>query len=497
MFYKNKIKEKKTKNDELLYDLLANNQKIGKDDSVLDYSIPTLAYNFTTQDESLRAGYGFENLKMPLSLQDIENESLFVIRGNEVKGLWNIKWFDNVQTFTDKYFLYYFNDENNVCYNNILGQRYTVNIIPTDFTQTPVSTYYRQNGFDSLLLSGPGEGVMVINSNGVQRNQNAPKILSCCVHYGKLFAITEGDRGKLVYADETDILQWTSQGLENIDFGDGRGNVNKIISFDDYLYLFRDFGITQLSIYGKDENFSVSHMYFSDSYIYPNSISQSGDKIYFLTKSGLKVFNGTKVKDIEIDAIKLVNRCDNDKCSAVCFEGKYYLACKGDFGDNKSIGCESYTNGYINNMLLVYDLLSEKVEVVRGVDIHQVLALNNPYRPKLIACFNKEHIGKIGQLSFDGKIFGSSLPSYISFAKSDFGKANVKKRIKSFLICSQGDCQVKISNEKKTYAFSVSGKSEVQKIRTNIIGKTFSVKIECGGSETKVNKFVLTIGQEK
>ena len=497
MFYKNKIKVKKTKNDDFFYDLLAKNQIIEKNDCVLNYSTPTLVYNFATQNESLNAGYGFEKLKMPQNKNDIETESEVSIRGTQVKGIWKLKWYDNIISHTDKYYIFYFNDENNVCYDNLFATRYSTLIIPTTFTESPVVTYYRHDGNDCLLLSGSGEGAVVISSGSVQRSQNVPKIVSCCSHYGKLFAITEGDRGRLLYADDTDVLNWTNDGLENIDFGDGRGNLNKIISFDDYLYIFRDFGITQISIYGKDSNFSVSHMYFSDSFIYPNSIVQNGDKIYFLSKSGLKVFNGSSVKDIEIDAIKLVNRCENSACSTVCFEGKYFLACRGDFGDQKSVGCEAYEGGFINNMLLVYDALSTKVEIVRGVDICTLLALTNPIKSKLVACFNKEHVGKIGQLSFDGKIFGSSLPSFISFPKTDFGKPDVKKRIKSFLILSKGDCQVKISNEKKTYSFSVSGKSEMQKIRTNIIGKTFSVKIECQGSETKIDKFVLTVGQEK
>lgn len=491
-FYKNLLKGKKSQKKEYSYDLLGNNQKSEKDDNVLKYSEPKVIFNYINEDGALRAGYGFENLCMPTSKSDLESETQISVRGNAVRGLWQIKWYDSTTSHTDKYYLFYFNDENLICYDNILDNRYITLIVNNTFTEVPTATYYRHDSEDSLLLSGEGSNLMLISGGGVSQSENNKKIVSCCTHYGKLFAITREKRGNLIYTENTNILSWTTEGLEDLDFGDGRGNLNKIISFDDYLFLFRDFGITKVSIYGNDE-FSISHMYFSDSYIYPNSIVQDGDYVYFLTKSGLKVFNGSSVKDVNIDCMSYVNACENSNCSATCFEGKYFLACRGDFGDDEVIGCEGFENGYINNMLLVYDISNGHTEITRGVDIHQLLALNNPFKSKLIACFNNEHIGKIGQLTKDGQLFGESLKGLISFARTDFGKPDVKKRIRSILIKSDKNCSVFIENEDKTYEFSISGKNKIQKIRANILGKSFGVRIEAEDNETKINKFVLQV----
>ena len=497
MFYRNEIKSKKTTSLDFSYDMLRSEQKIGEDDSVLTYKEPKIVYNFITQDGSLKTGYGFKDLSMPDDKEDLDDEKVVSIRGNQIRAIWKLKWFDSILSETDKYYLFYFNNENLVCYDNILDKRYATIIIPTNYTEVPYATYYRSDYEDALLLSGDNKELMLVRGGGTETASNAPKILSCCAHYGKLFAITDDKRGTLAYANDTDVLNWTNDGTQDLDFGDGRGNLNKIISFDDYIYLFRDFGITRVSIYGKDEEFSISHMYFSDSFIYPDSIAQSGDNIYFLTTSGLKVFNGSTVKDIVLDSLKVVNRCDNKNCFATCFNGKYYLACRGDFDDGIEIGCEGYENGYINNILFIYDIDKKHVEILRGVDIHQVLALTNPYKSKLVACFNNEHIGHMGELTTDGKIFGSGLSSSITFATSDFGKPNIKKRIKSFLIKSDQDCLVTISNEEKTYTFSIDGKDRLQKVRTNIVGKSFSVRIDSSQENAKISKFVLTIGQEK
>lgn len=497
MFYKNILKSKKTKNSDFTYDILSNCQKTGEDDSILSYNEPKIVYNFITEDGTLKAGYGFKDLAMPQSKEDLDTEYTISIRGTKVLALWKLKWFDSVVTNKEKYYLFYFNDENLICYDNVLDMRYITVIVENTYTEVPYATYYRRDKGDSLLLSGEGNNLMLITGSGIFTSETAPIIISCCTHYGKLFAISEESRGTLIYNEDVDVMNWTDEKTKDLDFSDGRGNLNKIMSFNDYVYVFRDFGITKISIYGSDEEFSISHMYFSDSYIYPNSIAQSGDNIYFLTTSGLKVFNGSSVKDISVECIDILNKCDNKKCYGTCFEGKYYLACRGDFNDDCQIGCESYSEGYVNNTLFVYDILSGHIEILRGIDINQVLALTNPYKSKLVACFNNEHIGKIGELTNDGKIFGESVQGSITFAKTDFGKPNIKKRIKSILINSEKDCEVSISNEEKTYKFSIKANENLQKIRTNIVGKTFTVKIDSSEEDAKISKFILTIGQEE
>lgn len=496
MFYKNLLNSKKTKEEDFTYDMLSSEQKVLEDDNTLKYKDAKIVYNFSSQDGALKTGFGFEELKMPTNRNSLGSETLIPISGTEVKSIWKLKWYDSSSAKIDKYYLFYFNNENKVCYDNILDTRIATNIISSTYTQTPYATYYRKNGEDYLMLTGAGNGLMLISGSGIQQDADAPEIISCCTHYGKLFAITAGNQGKLEYADDMNVLNWSSEQTQNLDFSDGRGNLNKIVSFDDYLYIFRDFGITKVSIYGKNEEFSISHMYFSDSFIYPNTIAQSGDNIYFLTDSGLKVFNGASVKNIELETDELLKRCDNKNASATCFNGKYYLACRGDFKDNLSVGCESYTNGYKNNLLFIYDLETHHIDLVRGVDIRQLLALTNPYKSKLVACFNNEHKGKIGQLSQDGKIFGTALASCIKFAKSDFGAPNKKKRIKSFLIQAKENCTVKIASEEKTQEFSISGSESIQRIKTNITGKIFSVEIKSSASEKSICKFVLTLGKE-
>lgn len=493
MFYRNTLSGKKADEKEFEFDMFASTQNLEEDETTLKVGEPKRVYNFISADGTLKSGYGFKALAMPTSENDIENEVEISIRGTMVKTIWKLKWYNSADDI-NCYYLFYFNDEANICYDNLFRTRYATFIQPTEYTETPYATYYRKSGNDAVMLSGDGGNLMVITGSHIYTSETAPKIISCCNHYGKLFAITATARGTLVYNENSDILTWEDAKTKDLDFGDERGDLNKILSFNDYLYLFRDFGITQVSEYGSEELFAVSHIYQSDAYIYPNTIAQAGDNIYFLEGESLKVFNGSSVKEIQLDCLKLIKGEDNRFAYGECFNGKYYLACRGNFNDGKAVGCEGYEGGYNNNILMVIDTSTNHVDLVRGIDINELLALTNKFKSKLVACYHNENIGKIGEITTDGKLFGEISPAMWESGKTDFGYSGKLKRIKSFLIKTEGDCKVTFESEKQTKTFEVHGKDKVQKIRANVLGNQFTVKIETVDSENVyISNFVLTV----
>lgn len=492
MFYKNKIKTIKTKEKEFNFNYFSLCPNTQIDENVLEEGHPKVVYNYITEDQTLKSGYGFKELSMPTSPANIEEESMVAIRGSQVNAIWKLKWY-NVNTDTDNYYLFYFNDENLICYDNMFSIRLDTLIIPNDYTKTPYAVYYRQNGSDSLLLSGEGGGLTIISGSSLQSSDTAPLIVSCCSHYGMMFAITAESRGKLIYSEDTDILAWTDEKTKDLDFSDERGDLNKLISFNDYIYIFRDYGITKVSVYSSDDEFSISHMYLADNYIYPNSISQSGDNIYFLEDSGIKVFNGSSVKNINLDCIGLLKGCDNRNCFGVCFKEKYYLACKTNFNDGKQVGCEKNESGFKNNTLIIYDINTEHVDIVRGVDINQMISFVNPYKSKLIACFNYKNIGKIGEITTDGKIFEENEEASFMSGKIDFGLPGKNKKLKYFHIRSLYDCNIQIISEYANKNIKIKGSNKIQKIAVNIVGKQFQINITKTEAQANISNFILTV----
>ena len=493
MFYKNTLTGKKSKESTFQFDMFGENQNKSQDETTLEVGESQLCYNFISQDGTLKSGYGFKNLSMPTSEDDLYTETEISIRGREVKTMWKLKWY-NQQEDINCYFLFYFNDEGNICYDNLFKTRLDTFVLPTTFTQTPYATYYRKSGNDAILLSGEGQNLMVLTGSNIYTSENAPKIISCCNHYGKLFAITASARGTLVYNEDPDVLAWSDEKTKDLDFSDERGDLNKIISFNDYIYLFRDFGITQVSEYGNDGQFSVSHLYKSNAYIHPKTIAQEGDNIYFLEGEKLKVFNGSSVKELKLGCLDIIKNIINQNAVAECFEGKYYLACRANFNDGRDVGCENFEGGYVNNALIVVDCQTQHVDILRGMDIKELLALTNPLKSKLVACFNMTSRNTIGELTTDGALLGFGNPAKWISGKTDFGHSGKLKRVKSFLINSASDCTVTLQSDKTTKTFAVKGSDKVQKIRANVLGNQFTVKIEAEASDdVYISNFVLTV----
>ena len=486
MFYKNKLPLKQTLKKEFKFDMFSSPIQTEKNESLCDFNLTKVCYNFRTSSGALIDGYGFEDFKSPLSKDDLENESVVQLRGNEVTALWSFEWYDS-ENDENKYYNMYFNDEMKVCYDNLFGSRPTTLLVNTNFTETPLAFKYKVSGRDSLLLSGKGENLLALVGQAEYRSDSAPLLISICSHYGKVFAITAEARGRLVYSDNLNILQWSDELTKNLDFSDERGNLTKIISFNDYLYIFREYGITKISQYSSGEEFSISHLYQSDSYIYPSSIAQSGDKIFFLEKSGLKSFNGSSVKNIDLPEIKLLSNFNND-CYGQCFEGKYFLACKINFENDLISGK--------NNALLIYDENNSHVDIVKGVDIRSMLALNNPYKSKLVACFYNDYKGKIGQLCVGSKNFDKILPSIWQSVKTKLGYDGKMKKVYAFEIKTAFPCSVQISSDRENKTFSLSGSDKLQKINTNIYGKEFSVAISCQG-QAEISSFMLSARVEE
>ena len=206
------------------------------------------------------------------------------------------------------------------------------------------------------------------------------------------------------------------------------------------------------------------------------------------------VFNVSSFKEVDLDCLKLLKGEDNRFAYGECFNGKYYLACRGNFNDGQVVGCEGCAEGYNNNMLLIIDTQTNHVDVIRGVDINELLALTNKFKSKLVACYHNENIGRIGEITTDGKIFGFSQPALWQSGKTDFGYSGKIKRLKSFFIKTQGECKVTFESDLQRKSFVVKGKNKVQKIPANMLGNEFVVKIESGESENVcISNFVLTV----
>ena len=482
MFYPNKLKTKGSKNYKILYTSFASGMNTEVDDNLLPHKQGKIVYNYQIKNGALKTGLGFKELTLPNTYAELGDRVMQVYEDKTITNLWHYRYYDN-EAEKRKHTIMYSTSDGDICYMEVTGYddaSYKVpNINP--LTSTPVAFNYRLNGEDCMIFSSPTDPMIVFTQNYLTTTvENAPKLVSVCVHYERLFAITEGERNTLVFSANLDPTNWNYELDEAgfIQMVDERGSMCALVSFNDYIYVFRDYGVARVSAYGVQEDFSVSQLFISSVKIYGGTVCSCGDRILFLAKDGLHYFNGSSTTKLSLGIDNLFEGVDNSNASSAFHNGKYYLACKLNFKDGKNVGCESLS--YVNNALIEYDLKTGDINIMRGVDINKMISLDEGEISRLVACFNGEHSNKIGELTYDGKIFGTNLESEWVSPNSNLGYPNQQKHIKEVCLKSKYDSKIVIRTELEEKEYKVNGGEKTQRIRTNLRGDYVQV---CFGSE--------------
>ena len=76
------------------------------------------------------------------------------------------------------------------------------------------------------------------------------------------------------------------------------------------------------------------------------------------------------------------------------------------------------------------DIETNSVDILRGVDIKKIIALDVPYFSKVIACFNGTNSAHLGELTHNGKIFTTANQKLWTSFKTDLGYKGKLKKIK-------------------------------------------------------------------
>ena len=491
MFYKKKLLVKNTDHLKLKVSNFAGGVNTQVDENSLPLKCAKLSYNYKMDNGALKTSLGFAPLKFIKSISSSEERTMiFQDSITAVNNVWFYPYYNNAGT--QESFILAISADNGVYYCQIIAStpyiyRYSPDI---QFTSIPNAIYYNLNGADVMIMSSKTDGLYVLDiMTHHDIDSTAPKISSMCRHYERIFAIDSSDRNRLLFSANMDPTNWDFD-IDNagyIDMNDERGALVKVLSFNDYVYIFKEHGISKLSAYGDQTEFSISNLFVSSGKIYGNSVCLCGDKIIFLCQDGIYSFNGYSTTKLSLNIENMFKDVQNDNCCSAYYNGKYYLGLKLNFGDNKQVGCEEYLGGYTNNALLEIDLKSGDINIVRGIDLKALCAVEFQYVNKLVAAFNGEYKNRLGQLSCDGKYFGTALPKEWVSSYSNLGYPNKAKKIKKVSLISKNDCKVTVKTDREEKSYDVSGSTKTTTIFTNAVGEMFQFKFSSSGADAQIS----------
>ena len=347
------------------------------------------------------------------------------------------------------------------------------------FSSVPTSVNYRLNGEDVTIFTSKTDNMAVWSTNnGVYKVLDAPKIASSCIHYERLFATVNGEQTSVWFSDDLDPTNWSISLTEAgfIDMPDERGASKKVVSFNDYVYVFRDYGIARISAYGDQTNFSVAQLFVSSGKILTNTVVLCGDIILFLATDGLYKFDGINCVKILTNIAPGFIGADNENAHATYFENKYYLACKFNFSDLSEMEESAETNAIIE-----IDLKTMKVNFLRGVEVKSLCAINCDFFRGVLACVKtpEDDRFKLGVLDNSGAIFNCATNKLWESPLTDLGLGEKNKVLRELFCDSKTPSKLTVINEEgESVSLILNGQNRSEKFNLRFKFRKLKIKIE-------------------
>lgn len=427
-------------------------------ENLVDFATPRNKYNLSIEGGKLVSGVGLERASFT----------------NDLGGYASIPDFEFgvlKQAFT-----YYKTDakgnENNVIIaRNSSGNFYYLELkanakwtlIENLYSNADVSAInYRYLNKDVLLISSKSDALQMYDGEKVTSITSAPKINSMCEHYGRIFASTYDEGNAVWFSDDYNPLNWKVSLDEagKITFVDSLGGVVKVVSFNDYVYVFRKHAIFRLTAFSKQTDFELVKVAEISGNIYENTITICEGKIVFLTSEGLYLFDGYNLKKIVKTVSKLKN-VGESYVTAGYASNKYYLAFR--YVETEKIHQE--VGVYTNNYLLIYDIENNKAQFSKGMDICSISGIKMNNTSNCLVVVRGENNKILCNFTQNGKFNNEMLKYCFRTIKYYFNEIDKKKYVSDVDILTKYDLSIELELDGKKYLYDVKGNDGFTKVK--------------------------------
>ena len=421
------------------------------DSRVLPFSRGEVAYNVCVESGALKNGYGAQATDVPARFHKV----------------FCYKAYDETTART-RHILLAHDRESGKLYGGEGSPDDWQEIAGVTFAGAPMGTNYRLYGEDVFLLCGQ-EGMAVVYPDlRAVTVASAPDITGIAMHNERMFATIGGRRNAVWFSDDLDPTNWNPELDEGgfIELEGDRGRCNRVAAFGGYVYIFRDYGITRLTAFGNQSEFSVTNLFVSSGRIYADTMAVCGDRILFYADDGLYAFDGLSATRIA-RALDGIVRGDTLSCACYC-NGKYWLATRQADGEETH-----------NVLLTALDPRTGKFSVHKGLCVRAFSPLVREAGETLWICSPDQEV--LGEVRRGADYYGAPLKRQWRTGLGDLGAPDRRKLISDVYIDTAYDCTLTVRTERSEKTFALRGKTEVQHKRVNLIGCKAQLEIAAQG----------------
>ncbi|MBE5738284.1 MAG: hypothetical protein E7354_00915 [Clostridiales bacterium] len=494
MFYTNLLNLKNITYKNINYDSFVKGVNTIQDESVMSNGYAKLSYNFDYSDGALKDGLGISVPKVKYSNISPEYTKLLDIPNElSVRGVWLFQnWHETANVLTPFIVIYCHNSK--FYYNDFhTSKTEWVEMEGLYSYKKPLVTSYNLNGVDTLLVFSESDGLYTWTElGGAKKIEDAPCINSMCIHNERLFVTSKENERRVWFSDDLNPTNFNVNINEGgfVDLVDDFGRSNKVISFEGYLYVFRDYNIARITAYAEQEEFFVNQLYVGSGRILKDTVAICGNKIMYLATDGLYAFNGSSSSKINLGINNVFDDNNENAVGGFC-NGCYYLACRLNYDDdaeNESIGDTD------NNSLIRFDVNTGKLTILRGCDIRDVSIINDTKSSFVLVVLRQGVEYKLGMVDGSGAIFDVPTNKVWFTPNSDFNYPDRYKLVKEVYLETDSDCIVRVVADGKKKDYKVKGSKEIAVIKPRMKGIKISVSFISNTVNTRITNVQVRVG---
>jgi len=279
-----------------------------------------------------------------------------------------------------------------------------------EFENNPITLAYKYNDTDAIIISDGNVMKLWRTNYNPMTIENVPVITDMCINEGVLYCTLKEPAYKIWYATDLnpETVGFIGKHSKYIELNNELGKANRSVVMNGDVYIIRDYGISKITLLRGE--FIVSDVYSTNTLIFSKTVAVCDNLLIFMTKYGLYSYNGINVKEIKLGFT--FNITDSAKMNACSLGGKYYLTCRLDFKDDFKVLCENLE--YVNNSLVILNTNDFSYQIIRGVDINNMLPLKTENFEKMLVTFNSGNVNKIAEVVENSSYFEEGLPKFWS-----------------------------------------------------------------------------------
>ena len=410
-------------------------------------------------------------------------------RGELDTAVGAVDFFDGEEVDAVKYYFYKRRDpvtgnaDDRIMFYSTDGKVYEfsdgspVEVNGLSYQDAPVGVCYNLNGADVIVFSSKSGDMKIYNGSYVTPVSDAPPVTSMAIHYERLF-ITGGDDDTLWFSDDFDPTNWNLSVSEAgfIDLADGRGEVLKCVSFEDYLFVFRRYGITRVTAFADQTEFSAAGLYVSSGKIYPDSVTLCGDCILFFASDGVYRFNGVSAVKISAPFFAALDATD-ENVSGRYYDGYAYFNVTAKGEEKKRI---LRIDPHRGDFCFLKGLDPKDILLVAGTDEYALLVHDG------------EKNAPVRIINDGTGVLGDETECFWKSKETDFGLPIKNKRLAEIKFSANAPVTVKVVADGKESEYADGGSGGIRRIRPDARGDRFSVSFKSVGSGIRISDVELT-----